>query len=106
MPMLIFYIMSLMAVVLRILTIIYYYTFTQWMVTCAAIQPVAKMCVGLVQSWMMLEVSMKIRGVNFKNLNYAQYATMAFVLVFFCSLTISFGVILANIDDYNIYTSE
>ena len=67
-PMLVFYVISLIAVILRLLVMIWEFEGSNWIAACYIIQPMVKAAVGLIQSWIIFELSMRFRSVNIRSL--------------------------------------
>lgn len=93
-PLLLFYILAVFSVSLRLIQGLFYYEFEYWSEACLAIQPIAKVSVGFIETWMIFEVSMRFRLIQHRYLNYAQYAWMAFVIMFFLAGAITDLVLL------------
>ena len=96
MPLLIFYALSFIAVMLRLLTMIWQFTFKRWVAICFVVQPMAKISVGLVQAWMLFELAMRFRSASDKRLNIAKMTVMVLILLLFFAAMISISVTLIN----------
>ena len=59
-PLLLFYTMALVAIAARTIVILFYWTLNPWITLLNNIQPVAKICVGLTQAWMIFELCVRI----------------------------------------------
>ena len=59
-PILMFYLFALIAVTLRPIFLIWYYTFKQTLFNLDFVQQLAKLCVGVVQDWITLELAIRI----------------------------------------------
>ena len=100
MPLLMFYIASVLAVTLKILVMIMLYSDSNMSIICAVTQPVAKTCAGLIQAWMMFELAMRFRqSTNVKCLNFTKYVMTLFIITFYFSFTISYIVVLVKNSD-------
>lgn len=105
-PLLFFYIFALFSIVLRLCAQFWQYTFTQFSLTCSVVQPGAQACVGIVQTWMIFELSMRFRSVNLLYLTYAQYILLTLVLIFFCADVVTVSVLLSNLKSYDVLTLD
>ena len=64
-PLLFFYIMSVIAISFRIVASIYYFDRSEnWHFLFITLQPIAKGCVGLMQCWMIFELTLIMRSIN------------------------------------------
>ena len=64
-PLLFFYIMSVTAISFRIVACFYYFDRSEyWHYVFITMQPIAKGCVGLMQCWMIFELTLIMRRIN------------------------------------------
>lgn len=105
-PLLLFYILSLIAVILRLAMMVWDFTQSNWMWACALIQPNAKAAVGLIQSWMIFELSMRFRQADDKCLNQWKNVVMALILLLFGSGTVTLITVLVKNSDVSIIEDD
>ena len=101
-PLLLFYVVSFICVTLRLLVMGGQFSQANWWWLCFVIQPNAKICVGLIQTWMIFELSMKFRQTNNECLNCWKKVVMLLITSFFCIETLTMVIILLVNSDNSI----
>ena len=61
-PLLFFYLMATIAITIRLLCCFIIFLGSNWILIVYALQPDAKLCVGLAQAWMIFELTVRIRS--------------------------------------------
>ena len=98
-PLTLFYAMGFVAVVLRLIGSVWFTAKTDWQVICGLLQPVAMSCVGLIQAWMIFELSMRFRDVNIKYLNIAKTIFLANIVLLFVGSAIILSILIDESPD-------
>ena len=100
-PLTLFYLMAFVAVLLRLLTLIFLHTNHSWIVSSSLIQPVAKASVGLIEAWMIFELAMRFRNINIKCLNFMKCIFLVLILLMFIISTIIISTAVKKSSDHH-----